>query len=338
MGSSGGPLTIINTPPPPTLQSYSSSPSTLPPPYTFPPPPPYHSPGPRMHTPKRRTTSTSTTSTTFSNAHNSTMSYPRNPQQNAYVATLRRQKATVWCDRAQLEDPRLLAQQKQARRKAAMEVLGPPTTGSHGLASASSSTTSIRAGKFRHSSHVMPMASGSLVAGLPQRLSATEANDDSSDEEDMYMSGPGHHRRSGSGRSSLNSNHRKTNRPPSLTGSTSLQRQGSKGSDSSYYSPMDSTAATTGGELGGVRGKRSPPQLVSPLILEERTPEQKQAAGYFDEQKIAAVEGVDTVGPLPPTMQTVPQRVGLKRMGSVDEREARTMTMSGLRLVVANPD
>jgi hypothetical protein len=31
-------------------------------------------------------------------------------------------------------------------------------------------------------------------------------------------------------------------------------------------------------------------------------------------------------------------KAALKRSGSVDEREARTMTMSGLRLVVANPD
>jgi len=40
---------------------------------------------------------------------------------------MRKQKATVWCDRAQYEDPRMLAAQRQAKARAAQEVAG----GSH---------------------------------------------------------------------------------------------------------------------------------------------------------------------------------------------------------------
>lgn len=273
---------------------------------------------------------------------------------SSYVSQLRRQKATVWCDRAQHEDPRLLAQQKAAKVKAAMEVIGSSSSGhlkgQHGLGSASSSTSSIRGGKFKghHSSSSgnIGMVGGSLVGGLPPRLSATEANGDSDeDDENLYMSpAPGsNHRRSGSGRSSLNSNHRKTNRAGSLNGSTTnLQRQGSQGSTSSYSSPAYDNAVDGTGPVQDqisltslpLRKTRSPPQLVSPLILEERTPDLRQSSeGYFDSQP---AESSCKPKNLPPTVVRGPGT--LKRMGSVDERESRTMTMTGLRLVVANPD
>src|SRR6266536_3312564 len=45
-------------------------------------------------------------------------------QPQGYVALMRKQKATVWCDRAQYEDPRLLAAQKAAKLRAAIEVSG----------------------------------------------------------------------------------------------------------------------------------------------------------------------------------------------------------------------
>lgn len=287
---------------------------------------------------------------TYSSA-SSNVSTSRPVATSSYVSQLRRQKATVWCDRAQHEDPRLLAQQKAAKLKAAMEVIGSSSSahykGSHGLGSASSSTSSIRGGKFKghhsSSSQNIGMVGGSLVGGLPPRLSATEATGDSDEEEDnLYMSSaPGGHRRSGSGRSSLNSNHRKTNRASSLTGSTTnLHRQGSQGSTSSYSSPaFEHTidgAAPVQDQLSlsqlPPRKTRSPPQLVSPLILEERTPDVRQSSGgYFDSQPAETKQKNS-----PATVVRGPGT--LKRMGSVDERESRTMTMTGLRLIVANPD
>ncbi|KAF8419787.1 hypothetical protein BGX38DRAFT_1280332 [Terfezia claveryi] len=58
-------------------------------------------------------------------------SVPPHPQryyndctQDAYVATLRKQKATVWCERAQAEDPRIMSAQRRARTLATMEVAG----------------------------------------------------------------------------------------------------------------------------------------------------------------------------------------------------------------------
>ncbi|MBE7180711.1 MAG: hypothetical protein INR71_05810, partial [Terriglobus roseus] len=42
----------------------------------------------------------------------------------SYVALMRKQKATVWSAHAQQEDPRLVAAQRQAKMRAAMEVVG----------------------------------------------------------------------------------------------------------------------------------------------------------------------------------------------------------------------
>ncbi|KAA8912416.1 hypothetical protein FN846DRAFT_773240 [Sphaerosporella brunnea] len=282
---------------------------------------------------------TSSTSTGRSNdgsmqlgrsASTNTSSSVGSPASN-YVAALRRQKATVWCEKSQPEDPRLLAAQRAAKLKATQEVFGPSSSGSkggnHGLRSTSSSTTSLRGVGRNHKlgkSSTVGIGTSSLVNQLPPRLSATEANDDSSDGEELYMSGT--HRRSGShsGRSSLNSNHRTYiggQRTSSISGASGgMQRTTSRGSSGSNYSPDMSTT-----ELADPRGKSRVP--VSGHILEETSPDVRIANSYFE-----AV-------PKKPAVEVQRSGSTLRRMGSVDEREvARTMTMSGLRLVVANPD
>lgn len=60
------------------------------------------------------------------------------PQPTGYVALMRKQKATVWCDRAQHEDPRLLAQQRLAKERATKEVIGGPSTSGIRISSSSS--------------------------------------------------------------------------------------------------------------------------------------------------------------------------------------------------------
>ncbi|EFQ35804.1 uncharacterized protein GLRG_10999 [Colletotrichum graminicola M1.001] len=68
------------------------------------------------------------------------------PQPTGYVALLRKQKATVWCDRAQHEDPRLVAQQRAAKMRATLEVIGGQQRSASGLsASAARTSTGISA-------------------------------------------------------------------------------------------------------------------------------------------------------------------------------------------------
>ncbi|KAI9771548.1 MAG: hypothetical protein M1839_002791 [Geoglossum umbratile] len=248
-----------------------------------------------------------------------------------YVAFMRKQKATVWCDRSQLEDPRLLAQQKAAKLRAAMEIIGngPSVTG--GASSTNSAATnSVR--KIRHHNKNNPSFSPATlvgVGGVPMRLSASEVGDeeDSDEERDSQYS---YHKRTGSGRSSIGSTHRRpvglhaVNPALSMTSGTSLGKAGipSSGGSSSpntvelEASNLGKTAKkgdyfgnATGGSSGsssrensfGNVGQLAPRQAKNPLAREK------------------SVKNPDE----------------LRRRGSVDDR---TTTMSAGRLFVANPD
>lgn len=69
----------------------------------------------------RRTPTSSTSSTTGtpnranSGAMRRSSSTRSGNSPSSYVALMRKQKATVWCDRAQYDDPRVVAQQRQAK-------------------------------------------------------------------------------------------------------------------------------------------------------------------------------------------------------------------------------
>jgi hypothetical protein len=132
---------------------------------------------------------------------------------SSYVALMRKQKATVWCDRAQLEDPRILAAQRQAKMRAVAEVAG---GNNHAHARVSSSSAGMVGGvrsKIRH--HGAPKASaysGANLAGavgVPMRLSASEVDENDSDD-DQSSTGHRYHSRTGSGRSSLGSGRKNT--------------------------------------------------------------------------------------------------------------------------------
>jgi hypothetical protein len=234
---------------------------------------------------------------------------------------MRKQKATVWCDRAQYEDPRMLAAQRQAKARAVQEVAG----GSHHAPPRSASGSSgvvggVRSKIGRH--HGMPKAS--LYApqtyagsGVPMRLSASEVDEGEEEDNGSQNGGAPYHHRSGSGRSSLGSARRM-----------------------SYANPV-----------GRVSSNSTPPQISSPEDLgdlqEEPTPnpEFDSSDAYFEHTKTNLSTGSGSSGErnfgevgLMPTALPKQEKKGtddLVRRGSVDER---TMTMGNTRLFIANPD
>jgi hypothetical protein len=200
--------------------------------------------------------------------------------------------------------------------QAAKDVAG----GSHRY-STSSNTQSQSIGirsKIRH--HGLPKANaytgqGNLAgAGVPLRLSATEVDENDSDEEtdSKYMKQQ-YHSRNGSRGSSMHSGRQPTN------SFLSADRGYSSGSTPrSGHSPVD-----------------------SPPDVSEETPvpnAQGQMGDYFqgeeaEEARFGGVGGLPTrAKPIQPEGKTADE---LRRRGSVDDR---TMTMGGGRLFVANPD
>jgi len=245
-------------------------------------------------------------------------------QPTSYVALLRKQKATVWCDRAQYEDPRLVAQQKAAKHRASQEVSGGRT--------AARTSTGISgpgkvAAKIRH--HGKPGVVGYTpennyigVGGVPLRLSATEVEGEDSDDDDASAQRGLHHRRTGSSGRSSTASRRGT---ASYRTSTIL----ASGTAGKRWSPNGSTLEDQG-----------PFQGAEPI---ERT--QSTHSG-------SSAERADALPDLAPTNaarmasnsllnaaltreKSVRNPEDLKRRGSVDER---TMTLTSGRLFIANPD
>jgi hypothetical protein len=275
----------------------------------------------------RRTPTSSTSSTNGTPNRSNSGTLRRSSSQRSsgsptsYVAMMRKQKATVWCDRAQYEDPRMLAAQRQAKARAVQEVAGgqhhiPPRSASGG----SSVVGGVRSKIGRH--HGMPKAS--LYApqtyagsGVPMRLSASEVDEGEGDDAGS-QNGAAYHQRSGSGRSSVGSARRM-----------------------SYANPV-----------GRVSSNSTPPQNSSPEDLgdlkEEPTPNDEfdSSDAYFHHTKTNLSTGSGSsgernfggVGEMPmalPKQEKKNTTEDLVRRGSVDERK---MTMSNTRLFIANPD
>ena len=230
---------------------------------------------------------------------------------------MRKQKATVWCDRSQHDDPQMLARQKAAKMRATIEVHG---GGQGGRASGSASL----AGKLKH--HGVPRAPGytpaTLVgAGVPMRLSANEVGEGDRDDNDSLNAR--FHQRTGSGKSSLGSG-----RFPS-----GYQRPQGRFSQSS--TPPS--------------GDGSPDDI--PELAETPVPggQKRETDDYFGQKGGNGDSGssgdpedsfgnvTDMAAPSAAVTREAEQKKAeeLRRRGSVDDR---TMTMSGVRLFVANPD
>ncbi|GAB7342776.1 hypothetical protein MBLNU457_g0914t1 [Dothideomycetes sp. NU457] len=316
------------------------------------------SPQSRQHTRRTPSNATSSTASSSSPGPNNLARAPTNPSitsdirrstssrsanSTSYVALMRKQKATVWCDRAQHEDPRLLAQQRAAKARAAMEVVGGSNSG--GQRTTASSGGGVRS-KIRHHGAVKasaytgnPNLSG---VGVPMRLSASEVDEGDSDDDKGYDSGRYHHR-NGSGRSSMGSaqrhvsytNSSSTYAPTNLQSSYAAPQvsNGSTPPSAKSYSPTNSI-------------QQSPPDPGETPVPETYANQgdyfrqsgsgQARSAGSGSSEE----RGFGDVSGLP--QRTQPQQNlqpktndDLRRRGSVDDR---TMTMSGVRLFVANPD
>jgi len=266
----------------------------------------------------------------------------------SYVARLRIQKATVWCDSAQQEDPLLLAQQKQAKLRANAAVVG----GSN-ISQLVPGSSAVR-GKIRHHGAIKPGTFQAAVFGVPLRLSATEV-DDGDDELDKQQHSRLQHRNGSSPRSSFSSaDHRASLGMPSQSHLNSLA-----GGNSTRNQPIgNSTSPQRMSYTSGPAPKENPeiaPSMTSSNNSLTVPPKINSNSDFFDRPPSTTPTGnsgdssssdernfgdVSTM----PQKQTAdfeqefrnkPTADELRRRGSVDDRGIG----NGVgRLFVANPD
>lgn len=232
--------------------------------------------------------------------------------QLSYVALMRRQKGTVWCDRAQPEDPRLQAQKRAAKQRAYLEL--------HGHSGRSSTFTS---GKIRHSGKTAPSYSPSTLVGatVPLRLSANEIGDDDGD--DHSSEGAPYHRRTGSARSSLGSMHRYPSGYQRPQGKTPPNEQ----ADIPEVVEHNATAAHLDHIPQDNINTASSSSSQIDVAADEYDAHGEHDFGNLGEMNAPAAAGI--------TMNKVKKADDLRRRGSVDDR---TTSLTGVRLFVANPD
>lgn len=261
----------------------------------------------------------------------------------SYVALLRKQKATVWCDRAQPEDPYMLAKQKQAKMRALQNVgsgSGSGTMNSNRTSTGLSSAGGKVVGKIRH--HGKPAVVGYSpdsnyvgVGGVPLRLSATEVEGEDSDDDDM-ASQRLHHRRTGSsGRSStagsIGQGRRGLNYRASTGSGLQMTGGGSQNSRRWTGSGGEDTPERRGSLADTGSEKRPPSDTASgSSSLGERAddvPEMDPAAARLASNSLMNATLTRE--------KSVKNPDELRRRGSVDER---TMTLTSGRLFIANPD
>jgi hypothetical protein len=249
---------------------------------------------------------------------------------------MRRQKATVWCDRAQHEDPRLLAAQKAAKLRAAQEVVGGSTSGTwRSPPSAAGALTGGKGvtAKIRHhgKAGLVGYSPGDLVGGVggvPMRLSATEVEGGDSDDESPH---PGYHQRTGSGRSSVGSSRR------GLPYSRQSGASSTVGKWSSGNTPPDSLhdLAETPGPGDPNYDPAESPGDGTRSAGSGSSAERADNVADLDSGEAARLASNSLLQSTITREKSVRNPEELRRRGSVDER---TMTMSAGRLYIANPD
>lgn len=288
---------------------------------------------------------------------------------------MRRQRATVWSDRAQAEDPRVLAQRRAAKQRAMLEVQG-------GVSGRSS--TLLSGGKIRHSTAAKGLGfnnSTMIGTGVPLRLSANEVGE----EEDDLDRGPMVQHRTGSGRSSTGSNRAPTGqRGPQgrLSSSSSSQKPPSietpevrQDIPEIVETVVDTTPYEDHSSTNQIEQRTRSFQLHDPgdfyddydtayprtrtlqlhsaeamdrpeyprtrtLQLHSAEAMDRPTSSYrnVDEQEESFGQLMEMAAPTGVTAAAAKQRKAtgdLKRSGSVDDR---TSSMTNVRLFVANPD
>lgn len=289
-------------------------------PYPGPPPPiPQSMTLPTRPSSRRMSSTTTSTSSTGNHPIGQTNQGVSDIRRNAssrsansqlgYVALLRRQKATVWCDRAQPEDARLREQALRAKKRAYLEVHG-----------SGNRAGALNSGKIRHGPKGTTEFSPSNLVGakVPVRLSANEINDG---EDDTHsLDGGALHRRTGSGRSSLGSAHRY---PSGYT-----RPQGTMGSNSTppnEKTDLPELSENTPAELHEEEKSRLPSQTKDDAATTHSSEHEEGDAVGDMQAPSAAVTAAEKAK----------KAADLRRRGSVDER---TTSMTNVRLFVANPD
>ena len=243
---------------------------------------------------------------------------------SSYVALMRKQKATVWCDRSQPEDPRIVEQQKLGRQRAARELAGSGRA-AEGRTSTSGSmgSGSLVSGKIRHRG--IPKATGlsnsanMAGGGVPMRLSANEVGDEGTYNGNPTGGRPMHNRTS--------SGHSRDSRL--LNVEAQQPRRYSQGSAS-------------------ISGHGGSPNEDIPELEETPVPGRSEGSDYFSAEpgnggSGGSSERENSFGNLgqmeaPPSKKEGKSEDDIKRRGSVDERANTMGYMGKTKLFVANPD
>ena len=241
---------------------------------------------------------------------------------------MRKQKATVWCDRAQHEDPRLAAQAKQAKMRATLEVVGGNQPRTSTSTSTGNSSLGVRS-KITNRHHGAAKAVGYSAnllgtSGVPMRLSASEVGEDEASEDDAHSGQGFRGQRTGSGRSSLRNSGRLSalnQRQPGRLSTSSTPPSGQSSSPAEGVQETDTPVADTYQQKGPVEDYfQHPPGNGS----SGSSGESESKFGNVGDMQAPKAENVGKGAD------------DLSRRGSVDER-ATTMR-SAVRLFVANPD
>ena len=302
----GGPSYAALKPPPP-----------MPPHASFTPPP--TAGYPPIRRPSSGTTSTTSTGNNNlaqqqqqslvdvrrSSSSRSAVTTNHTPPPVGYVALMRRQKATVWCDRSQPEDPRIRAQKLADKKRAYREI----NVAGRGIGIHGSGRTR---NKERGTTEFTPSTLVSAV--VPVRLSANEVPDDADDEAPRGMDLL--HRRPGSGRSSLGSN-----RYPS-----GYQRHPSIGT-SGEKSDLP--------EVAEKHEQEDRPDNNNNNNNTYHDDDDDNSIGSEPEENFGTVGEMSAPSATQSATQRARRADELKRSGSVDDR---TTSLTGVRLFVANPD
>lgn len=238
----------------------------------------------------------------------------------SYVALMRKQKATVWCDRAQATDVRTEAARRAAKHRAQLAVQN-----SAYAASARTSTLSSGGvvGKIRHGG--VPKAPGYVPAnmsgaGVPMRLSANEMIADE-DDEVGYVRGDNAmaQGRSGSGKSST---------------SSAKYRSGYPRPDQGRFS----STSTPSGDGSPTAKDRIPEEshAAAPVDANRDYYATREKRDSTDEDSFGELRELSGPNSAAQAATVAKKNDDLRRRGSVDER---AMSMgSGVKLFVANPD